>query len=41
MSLVAYNSLFKFQFSKRKYAVYFSEHLQKTDGNPTVSGVDI
>jgi hypothetical protein len=36
MSLGVYNSLFKFQFSKRKYAVYFSENLQKTDGNPAV-----
>jgi len=41
MSLEVYNSLFKFQFSKRKYAVYFSEHLQKTAGNPTVFVLDI
>jgi hypothetical protein len=37
MSLEVYNSLFKFQFLRRKHAVYFSERLQKTAGNPTIS----
>jgi hypothetical protein len=41
MSLEVYNSLFKFQFSRRKYAVYFSEYLQKTAGNPTSPVHDI
>jgi hypothetical protein len=41
MSSELCNSLFKFQLSKRKYTVYFVEHLQKTDGNPTISVIDI
>jgi len=41
MSLEVYNSLFKFLFAKRKYAVYFSEHLKKTAGNLTISVIDI
>ena len=41
MSLEVYNILFKFQFSKRKYAVYFSENLQKTAGNHAISVLDI
>jgi hypothetical protein len=41
MSLEACNSLLKFQSSKRIYAVYFSEHLQKTEGNPTISVLEI
>jgi hypothetical protein len=41
MSLEVYNSLFKFKFLRGKYAVYFSEHLQKTVGNPTISVLGI
>jgi len=41
MSLELHNNLFKFRFSKRKYAVYFSEHLHKTAGNSTISVTDI
>jgi len=41
MSLEVSNSSFKFQFSRRKHAVYFSEHLQKTAGNSTISVLDI